>query len=117
MKDFAHTSFHPDLVTTMEIALDSAVAKLPHPVRSAHVIAIAESILRSASEGERDVSALEMLALLELRSRWRMSRWVDRRCRSSWTNGRTGACANSEAAVSRTSHSDHVCKFTRKSSP
>jgi hypothetical protein len=55
MHDFAHTSFHPDLLSTMEIALDSALAKLPHPVRSAHVTAIAESILRSASEGERDV--------------------------------------------------------------
>jgi hypothetical protein len=44
MQDFAHTSFHPDLLSTMENALDSAVAKLPHPVRSAHVTAIAESI-------------------------------------------------------------------------
>jgi hypothetical protein len=67
MQDFAHTSFHPDLLSTMKIALDSAVAKLPHPVQSAHVTAIAESILRSASEGERDVGALETLALLELR--------------------------------------------------
>ena len=66
MQDFAYTSFHPDLLSTMENALDSAVAKLPHPVRSAHVTAIAESILRSASEGERDVRALETLALLEL---------------------------------------------------
>jgi hypothetical protein len=59
-------SFHPDLLSTMENALDSAVAKLPHPVRSAHVTTIAESILRSASEGDRDVRALETLALLEL---------------------------------------------------
>jgi hypothetical protein len=66
MQDFAHASFHPDLLSTMEIALDSAVAKLPHPVRSSHVTAIAESILRSASEGERDVRVLETLALLEL---------------------------------------------------
>jgi hypothetical protein len=66
MQDFARTSFHPDLLSTMEMALDSAVAKLPHPVRSAHVTAIAKSILRSASEGERDVRALETLALLEL---------------------------------------------------
>jgi hypothetical protein len=57
MKDFAHTSFHPDLVTTMEIALDSAVAKLPHPVRSAHVTAIAASILR-ARVREKGMSAL-----------------------------------------------------------
>jgi hypothetical protein len=62
MQDFAHTSFHPDLLSTMENALD----KLPHPVRSSHVTAIAESILRSASEGERDVRVLETLALLEL---------------------------------------------------
>jgi hypothetical protein len=66
MHDFANNSFNPDLLSTMENALGSAVAKLPHPVRSAHVTAIAESILRSASEGERDVKALETLALLEL---------------------------------------------------
>jgi hypothetical protein len=35
MQDFAHTSFHPDLLSTMENALD----KLPHPVRSSHVTA------------------------------------------------------------------------------
>jgi hypothetical protein len=34
MQDFTHTSFHPDLLSTMENALDSAVAKLPHPVRA-----------------------------------------------------------------------------------
>ena len=66
MEDFGYTSFHPDLLSTMENALDSAVAKLPHPVRSAHVTAIAESILRSASEGERDGRVLETLALMEL---------------------------------------------------
>ena len=62
MKDFASTSFHPDLVSTMEIALDRAVAKLPHPVRSAHVTAIAESICE-ARVREKEMS--------ELWRRWR----------------------------------------------
>ena len=66
MDNLASTSFHPELVSMMDIALANAVAKLPHPVRSSHVQALAESILRSASEGERDAVALETLALLEL---------------------------------------------------
>ena len=66
MDNFANTSFHPELVSMMDIALANAVAKLPHPVRSSHVQAIAESILRSASEGERNAGALETMALLEL---------------------------------------------------
>jgi hypothetical protein len=66
MDNFANASFHPDLVSMMDTALANAVAKLPHPVSSSHVRAIAESILRSASEGERDIGALETLALLEL---------------------------------------------------
>ena len=50
----------------MDVALGKAVAKLPHPLSSSRVQAIAESILRSANEGERDARALETLALLEL---------------------------------------------------
>ena len=50
----------------MDTALANAVEKLPHPVSSAHVQAIAQTILRSASEGERNVVALETMALLEL---------------------------------------------------
>jgi hypothetical protein len=66
MDDFANASFQPDLVALMDTALSNAVSKLPHPVSSAHVNAIAQTILRTAKEGERNVVALETMALLEL---------------------------------------------------
>lgn len=66
MDDFANASFQPELVALMDAALANAVGKLPHPVSSAHVQAIAQSILRTAKEGERNVHALESMALLEL---------------------------------------------------
>lgn len=66
MKDFSNASFPPETITVMKIALDAAVASLPDPVSTAHVHAIAETILRSAKEGERDPSALQRMALLEL---------------------------------------------------
>ena len=66
MKDFSNASFPPETIQLMKIALDSAVASLPEPVSTSHVQAIAETILRSAKEGERDPSALQRMALLEL---------------------------------------------------
>jgi hypothetical protein len=66
MDDFANASFQPDLVALMDTALANAVEKLPHPVSAAKVQAIAQTILRSAKEGERNVVALETMALLEL---------------------------------------------------
>jgi len=66
MKDFPHASFAPDTIALMTTAMDSALARLPHPVASAHVKSIAETILRSAQEGERDPIALERMASLEL---------------------------------------------------
>ena len=66
MKDFSNASFPPETISIMEIALDAAVASLPDPVSSAHVQSIAESILRSAKEGERDPAALQRMALIEL---------------------------------------------------
>jgi hypothetical protein len=66
MKDFSHASFPPETITLMRIALDAAVASLPEPVSTSHVQAIAESILRSAKEGERDPAALQRIALMEL---------------------------------------------------
>jgi hypothetical protein len=66
MKDFSNASFPPETIKLMKIALDAAVASLPEPVSTAHVQAIAETILRSAKEGERDPSALQRMALLEL---------------------------------------------------
>jgi hypothetical protein len=56
----------PETIRLMKIALDAAVASLPEPVSTSHVRAIAETILRSAKEGERDPSALQRMALLEL---------------------------------------------------
>jgi hypothetical protein len=66
MKDFSNASFPPETITLMRIALDAAVASLPEPVSTSHVQAIAESILRSAKEGERDPAALQRMALMEL---------------------------------------------------
>jgi hypothetical protein len=66
MKDFSHASFRPDTIETMAKAMDSALSTLPHPVGSARVRSIAETILRSNKEGERDPAVLARMALLEL---------------------------------------------------
>jgi hypothetical protein len=66
MKDFSNASFPPETISIMKDALDAAVASLPEPVSSAHVNAIAETILRTAKEGERDPVALQRMALMEL---------------------------------------------------
>jgi hypothetical protein len=66
VKDFPYASFPPDIIAMMTTAMDSALATLPHPVASAHVKAVAETILRSAKEGERDPAVLARMALLEL---------------------------------------------------
>jgi hypothetical protein len=66
MKDFANASFPPETIEVMKAAMDDAVATLPHPVSSASVQSIAETILRTAQEGETDPKTLERMALLEL---------------------------------------------------
>jgi hypothetical protein len=66
MKDFANASFPPETIGIMKQAMDGAVATLPHPVSSAKVQSIAESILRTAQAGETDPKTLERMALLEL---------------------------------------------------
>lgn len=66
MKDFANASFTPDAIRIMTIAMDSAISALPHPVGSARVDSVAETILRSTMEGERDPAVLARMALLEL---------------------------------------------------
>jgi hypothetical protein len=66
VKNFANASFSPDTIAILQSAMEAAVATLPEPVSSANVRSIAESILRSAKEGERDPVALQRLALLEL---------------------------------------------------
>jgi hypothetical protein len=66
MKDFANASFTPDTVDLMKQALDDTLQTLPHPIKSSHAQAIAETILRSVNEGERDPVTLRTMALLEL---------------------------------------------------
>jgi hypothetical protein len=66
MKDFSNASFPPETLTVMRNALDAAVASLPEPVSSAHVQALAESILRTAKDGETDPATLQRMALIEL---------------------------------------------------
>jgi hypothetical protein len=65
MKDFSIASFPPETIDLMKVAMDAAVATLPEP-SSAHVQSIAETILRTAKDGERDPAALQRMALLEL---------------------------------------------------
>ena len=69
MKDFSNASFSPDLIRAMDEALEGAVSTLPHPVSSMRVQFIAESILRSAKEGESDPWTLQTMALLEMQLR------------------------------------------------
>lgn len=69
MKDFSHAAFAPDQIAVMQQALDNAVATLPHPVSSLRVQTIAESILRTAKQGERDVRKLQAMALVEMQLR------------------------------------------------
>jgi len=66
MKDFSNASFPPETIGIMKDAMNAAVATLPDPISSAHVKAIAEAILRTAKEGERDPATLQRMALLEL---------------------------------------------------
>jgi len=66
MKDFSNASFPPEMIGIMKEALDAAVATLPEPVSSVHVQSIAETILRTAKDGERDPKTLQRMALIEL---------------------------------------------------
>jgi hypothetical protein len=67
MKDFSNASFPPDTIEVMTLAMNAALATLPHPVSSKYVQLVAETILRTAKDGERDPKALERMALLELK--------------------------------------------------
>jgi hypothetical protein len=69
MKDFANAAFAPDQIEAMGKALEAAVATLPEPVSAHRVQDIAESILRSASQGERDPRTLQTMALVEMQIR------------------------------------------------
>jgi hypothetical protein len=63
---FSNGSFPPDIIELMTTAMRSAIATLPYPLSSAHVQSVAETILRTAKDGERDPKVLERMALLEL---------------------------------------------------
>ena len=65
MKDFSNASFPPDTIKAMTMAMRSALSTLPHPVSSRHVQSVAETILRTAKDGERDPAILQRMALLE----------------------------------------------------
>ena len=69
MKDFSNASFSPDLIKAMDEALQGAVATLPHPVSSTRVQQLAESILRSAKQGEINPRTLQTMALMEMQLR------------------------------------------------
>ena len=66
MKNFPDAEFSPDVIELMTQALKSSVATLPDPVNTAQINLIAESILRTANEGEREIGALQRIALMEL---------------------------------------------------
>jgi hypothetical protein len=66
MKNFSDASFSPETIEIMTAALEASISTLPHPLASAHVNLLAESILRTAKTGERDVAVLQRIALLEL---------------------------------------------------
>ncbi len=66
MKEFSNASFPPDTIVIMTAAMERALSTLPHPVGSARVRSVAETILRSAKDGERDPAVLARMALMEL---------------------------------------------------
>jgi hypothetical protein len=66
MKDFSNASFPPETIAIMEDAMKAAIATLPDPIHSSHLQSIAETILRTARDGERDPVTLQRMALLEL---------------------------------------------------
>jgi len=66
MKNFSDAEFSPEVIEGMTTALEGAIATLPEPVSSGHVAVLAESILRTAQSGVRDVAVLQRIALMEL---------------------------------------------------
>jgi hypothetical protein len=66
MKNFPNACFPPETLGIMKDAMEAAVAELPDPVSSAQIQSIAETILRTANDGETDPAILQRMALLEL---------------------------------------------------
>lgn len=64
---FKDVVFTPDVIEIMSEALEAAIDSLPEPVSAAQVQFLAESVLRNASRGERNVPTLQRIALVELR--------------------------------------------------
>ena len=59
--------YSPEVIEIMSAALESSIDSLPEPVSATQVHYLAESILNAATHGERDIAALERIALVELR--------------------------------------------------
>jgi len=68
MRDFSGAAFAPEVVDAMTRALDASIATLPDPVSSTQVNQLAESILRTAREGERDPAVCSAWRFLSCRS-------------------------------------------------
>jgi hypothetical protein len=66
MRDFSNAAFSPETVQAMTVALEACVAALPEPVSSHMIHRLAESILRTAKDGEHNPSVLQRMALMEL---------------------------------------------------
>ena len=66
MKNFPDVAFSPEEIEIMTTALKESVESLPDPVSTSHIQLLAESILRTAKAGERDVAVLRRIALVEL---------------------------------------------------
>jgi hypothetical protein len=69
VEDFASVSavYSPEVIEIMSEALAASIESLPEPVSATQVHYLAESILYSAANGERDATVLERIALVELR--------------------------------------------------
>jgi hypothetical protein len=63
----AAVMYPPEVIEIMSAALHAAIESLPEPVSATQVHYLAESILNTASRGERDVKVLVRIALVELR--------------------------------------------------
>ena len=59
--------FSPEVIEIMSAALQASIESLPEPVSATQVHTLAESILRTAGRGERNIAVLERIALVELR--------------------------------------------------
>lgn len=66
MKNFANASFSPEKIEAMTSALQAVIDTLPEPASSHLTHRLAETILRTARDGESNPLTLQRMALLEL---------------------------------------------------